>query len=247
VSEVKNNHELWRNDSSLYQAYETYVVNFRMQFGMEVSPPTYDEYVTYYQHSQSQNQPQNTLENRDTQVEKENSKGSAPSTKAKRERWEADQAQALVSSWRDYFNLVESHKSNSRWVKIQLEVNRVGPYKSLKQCKDKLRNLKDAYKAACDNNKQSGAESKLFSQFIEMFEEIYGTRDVINMPHMLDSGNTTPKPGKDQPQPGKDQPQPGKDFENVINEDEINLLNEFAYEKEKVVVTPKQLKKSVKN
>jgi len=73
-----------------------------------------------------------------------------------------------------------------------------------------------------------------------MFEEIYGTRDVINMPHMLDSGNTTPKPGKDQPQPGKD-------FENVINEDEINLLNEFAYEKEKVVVTPKQLKKSVKN
>ena len=89
--------------------------------------------------------------------------------------------------------MVESHKSHAGWIKIQIEVNAAGLFKTVNQCKDKLRNLKDAYKAACDNNnKQTGADAK-FPPFFDTFYEIFGTRDVINMPNVLDSGHSNQK------------------------------------------------------
>ena len=89
--------------------------------------------------------------------------------------------------------MVESHKSHAGWIKIQIEVNAAGLFKTVNQCKDKLRNLKDAYKAACDNNnKQTGADAK-FPPFFDTFYEIFGTRDVINMPNVLDSGHSNRK------------------------------------------------------
>ena len=64
------------------------------------------------------------------------------------------------------------------WIKIKTDVNEKGPEKT-KQLKDKIRNLKDAYKAARDNNKKTGA-SPTYSPYFEDFDEVLGTRDVIN-------------------------------------------------------------------
>ena len=54
-------------------------------------------------------------------------------------------------------------KQHSLWAKIKVEIAKLGNPKSLKQIKDKLRNLKDAYKQARDN-KQTG-KSPMFCPF----------------------------------------------------------------------------------
>ena len=53
-------------------------------------------------------------------------------------------------------------------------------YPLTKQVKDKLRNLKDAYKQACDNNKQTG-KSAIFCHFYEDFDKIFGARNTVNL------------------------------------------------------------------
>ena len=59
--------------------------------------------------------------------------------------------------------------------------------KKTKQLKDKIWNLKDAYKAARDNIKKTGA-SPTYSPYFEDFDEVLGTRDVINTPFAREVG-----------------------------------------------------------
>ena len=57
----------------------------------------------------------------------------------------------------------------------------------MKQIKDKLRNLKDAYKQARENNKQTG-KSPIFYPFYEDFDIIFGARDTVNLPPPKEAG-----------------------------------------------------------
>ena len=72
------------------------------------------------------------------------------------------------------------------WIKIKTDVNEKGPEKT-KQLKDKIQNLKDAYKAARDNSKKTGA-SPMYSPSFEDFDEVLGTRDVISTPFAREVG-----------------------------------------------------------
>ena len=47
--------------------------------------------------------------------------------------------------------------------------------------------MKAAYKAATENNKKSGASPE-FCQYFNDFDEVLGTRDVINLPHIVEVG-----------------------------------------------------------
>ena len=47
--------------------------------------------------------------------------------------------------------------------------------------------MKAAYKAAKENNKKSGASLE-FCQYFNEFDELLGTRDVINLPHIAEVG-----------------------------------------------------------
>ena len=60
-------------------------------------------------------------------------------------------------------------------------MNEKGPEKILKQLKDKIQNLKDAYKAARDNNKKTGA-SPTYSSYFEDFDEVLSTCDLRSTP-----------------------------------------------------------------
>ena len=62
-------------------------------------------------------------------------------------------------------------------LKTKVEIDKLGNPKSLKQIKDKLRNLKDAYKQTRDNNKQTG-KLPILCPFHEDFDEIFGARDM---------------------------------------------------------------------
>ena len=78
-------------------------------------------------------------------------------------------------------------KCDTVWQTIKAEVNKHGPEKTVTQCKNKIRNLKAAYKAAKENNKKSGASLE-FCQYFNEFDELLGTRDVINLPHIAEVG-----------------------------------------------------------
>ena len=66
-----------------------------------------------------------------------------------------------------------------------MEVNKHRPEKTVTQCKNKIRNVKAAYKAAKENNKKKEASLE-FCQYFNNFDEVLGTRDVINLPHIAE-------------------------------------------------------------
>ena len=105
--------------------------------------------------------------------------------KRKEERWSESQTKTLVYLWKEHFRDLQTSKQHLIWIKIKTAVNEKGPEKTLKQLKDKIQNLKDAYKAVRDNNKKTGA-SPTYSPYFEDFDEVLGTRDVINTPFAVE-------------------------------------------------------------
>ena len=56
--------------------------------------------------------------------------------------------------WEKCYKGLESTKQYSVWMKIKVEIDKLGKEKLITQMKHKLRNLKDLYKQAKDNNKK---------------------------------------------------------------------------------------------
>ena len=48
--------------------------------------------------------------------------------------------------WKEHFRDLQTSKQHLIWIKIKTAVNEKGPGKTLKQLKEKIRNLKDAIK-----------------------------------------------------------------------------------------------------
>ena len=66
-------------------------------------------------------------------------------------RWIKLQIDILVSLRQENIGVLESTRSLEMWVKIKAAVDNLGPAKTIKQCKDKMLNLKDIYKRAKKN------------------------------------------------------------------------------------------------
>ena len=85
------------------------------------------------------------------------------------------------------------------------EGNKHYPEKNLRKCKDKIRNLRDRYKKAKENNKKSGA-SLAFPPFYEDFDEIFSKRDIIKIPAFVEVGISLPKEEGEDVSLGSEQP-----------------------------------------
>ena len=109
-------------------------------------------------------------------------------------RWTDQQTSVLIALWKENLAHVESARNAEAWQKILAEVNKAGPKKSMKQCRDKLRNLKMQYK----NVKQAqGKEAdngpvKIPRHYDEL-DEVLGTRAVIAVPGVLQADSPTSK------------------------------------------------------
>lgn len=115
---------------------------------------------------------------------------SCSSKEKKREKWNNAQTAILIQMWAENIDKIESATSQSTWVKIKEAVDKRGSGKSLKQCKAKLRTLKDAYKKAKDNNKKTGT-SPVYCQFYQEIDAVLGCRDVVNLPESFEVGQAT--------------------------------------------------------
>lgn len=89
---------------------------------------------------------------------------------------------------------MESSRATETWRQILDVVNKEGIPKTVKQCKDKIRNLKQAYKEAKSNNNLTGRSPKM-SPYYDVFDEVLGTRAVVTMPGVLRSDDV--KSGSD--------------------------------------------------
>ena len=107
--------------------------------------------------------------------------------KRKNQRWSNDQTAVLVEEWKSRIEKVESSQSNDAWQGILIEVNKIEPKKTVKQCKDKMKNLKQSYKESKAKNKETG-ESPQRSQFYDELDEVLGTCAVMTMPGRIQVG-----------------------------------------------------------
>ena len=88
----------------------------------------------------------------------------------------------------DKFDELESSGCNQIWPSIVEAVSSHGPEKTLKQCKVKIRNMKDAYKKCKDENKKSGNKSSK-CPFYDEFDKLLSDRDVVNLPEFMEVGS----------------------------------------------------------
>ena len=85
-----------------------------------------------------------------------------------------------------HFRDLQTSKQQLIWIKIKTAVNEKGPEKTLKKLKGKIQTLKMNIKPSHDNSK-TGA-SPTYSPYFEDFDEVLGTRDVINTPFTREVG-----------------------------------------------------------
>ena len=81
---------------------------------------------------------------------------------------------------------MECSRVTETWRHIFNAMNKVGSPKTIKQCKDKIRNLKQAYEEAKCNNNRTGRSPKT-SPYYDSFDEVLGTRVVVTMPGVIQS------------------------------------------------------------
>jgi len=101
-------------------------------------------------------------------------------------KWSDDQTLVLVQEWKDRVEDVESSRSVEAWNKIVTAVNKAGTEKTLQQCKDKIRNLKQACKDAKTNNLKTSRETKS-NPYFDVFDQVLGSRPVVRMPGVVQS------------------------------------------------------------
>ena len=93
------------------------------------------------------------------------------------------QSTILVNIWKDLFQEIEIFKQPSAWLKMKTEIDKKGLSKSVTQIKSKLRNMKDVYKKAKDNNSKIGT-LPIYLPFYNDFKEMLASRDVINLKYV---------------------------------------------------------------
>ena len=100
--------------------------------------------------------------------------------KSKRERWSHDQTKVrLIIMYADKFDELESSRCNQIWPSIVEAVSSHGREKTLKQCKVRIRNMKNAYKKCKDENKKSGNKSNKSPFYDDSFNEIKISLEIV--------------------------------------------------------------------
>ena len=68
---------------------------------------------------------------------------------------------------------------------IANKISAQGSSKAIKQCKVKLRNLKNSYKKCKDKNKKKGNE-RSSCHYFDDFDQVLSSRNIVKMPEFCD-------------------------------------------------------------
>ena len=185
-----------------YAEYQNFIRIYQMQHGY-MQPPTYTEWLYNFNNGSSvtnfnnvnsysvSNFPHTYSTVVPSASKQHAAVANCNKTVMYRGIWTESEENVLVRTWAENFEQLETVSKNEAWVKILSAVLKVGD-KTLKQCKDKIRNLRDQYKEAKDKNKATG-ESFHKSAHFETFDKVLGSRDALTMPHLMQVGITSSK------------------------------------------------------
>ena len=107
--------------------------------------------------------------------------------KKTRDGWTYDQSKCIVNLWYEKQDILYSSRCNQAWSSIKIEVGKYGNSKSVLQCKNKIKALKDQYQKAKENNGKSGEESKSLPLY-DRFDRILSERTFLTMPEFKEVG-----------------------------------------------------------
>ena len=83
--------------------------------------------------------------------------------------------------WCEKQDILNSSRCNQAWSSVKIEIDKYGNSKSVIQCKNKIKSLKDQYKKAKENNGKSREEPKS-SPFYDQFDRILSERTIFSIP-----------------------------------------------------------------
>ena len=167
----------------LNRCYERYAEYFRITFPF-ATLPTYQEWVNDISAISAVGV--STADER-SGICREQPKARPGEKGNKRASWSKEQSAILVKTWKDLFQEIVTLKQPSAWLKMKQEIDKKGLSKSVTQIKSKLRNMKDAYRKAKDNNSQTGT-APIYPPFYNNFQEMLASRDVINLKYVKEVG-----------------------------------------------------------
>ena len=131
--------------------------------------------------NQQQNQQRSQCEQQKDVKEDEEKK------KKTRNRWTYGQSKCIVNLWCEKQDMLNSSRCNQAWSSIKVEADKYGNSKSVIQCKNKIKALKDQYKKAKENNGKSGEEPKS-STFYDQFDRILSEKTIFTMSEFKEVG-----------------------------------------------------------
>ena len=96
----------------------------------------------------------------------------------KRDKWVSAQTHQPVAMRKENIQGIESNKSRVIHAKIKAEIDTLGNPKTIKQIRGKLRNLKDSYKKAKENDRKSES-APAFPSFYHDFDQVLSDKTVV--------------------------------------------------------------------
>ncbi|RXM33887.1 Trihelix transcription factor GT-2 [Acipenser ruthenus] len=96
----------------------------------------------------------------------------------KMQAWDADEVQALVTLWCDRSvqgELASSVRNEKIYAKLAADLKELGYNRSLKQCQEKIKKLKQEYKKIKEHNSKSGADHKK-GKYYDIVDSVLGHR-----------------------------------------------------------------------
>ncbi|XP_078461933.1 uncharacterized protein LOC144941213 [Lampetra fluviatilis] len=97
----------------------------------------------------------------------------------KKQPWDAEEIEALVSLWADesvQTELESSVRNEKVYARISADLKEIGINRSLKQCREKAKKLKHEYKMLKRHNEQGGAADQKKSKYYHLFDSVLGNR-----------------------------------------------------------------------
>ena len=107
-----------------------------------------------------------------------------------KDRWTTPETDVLVGQWVENYQLLKSSRTKEAWIDMAAAVNGVGgkgQYRTVNDCKSKIRNLIADYTKAKENNNRTGQDPH-FPRYYEEFDSVLGTRDTFILPEVKERG-----------------------------------------------------------
>ena len=182
------------------QLYHETCEYYKARYGITFQVPTYEQwlqqqqpqqqFLSYEEWCQTQNFVEEERLSPSQNLLRQPAVDTTPvdeQVKSSRTRWSKQQATALIGSWKEHFDEIESFKAPHAWIEIKNKVNEHGMDKSISRCKNKLKTMKDAYKKAKDNNRLTGT-APITCPFFDEIDEIFSMRHTVNLSEVKEVG-----------------------------------------------------------